>query len=510
MDGENTLTVADCISLIRRRFGIIVLAGLLGALVGAAYLARSQPDYESTARLVLNPVVDNPGSTGAGGGANAAATLTATQKSILRSDEVTQRAADRLDDGTSADRLRDSSSVEVLPDSLALDVTYEASNPAAAQAGAQALVESYLDVRAGQEMVRKTAMVDALTKRFAGLEKTINATATELKQVDPQANPTTVTVLNIRLTAQLAQQGKVDTELSAWQSLDTTPGYVVTPAGRPASKSGLGGAVVLIGAIAAALIAGFVVAMIYDRNDPKVRRAADLQDLVGAPPVDVIAGAGVDGGYRKWFGRSAGEVPDEPGRLADGPAGESYRRLALRLGGWPGPWPRFVLVTSAGPALAEEVAANLAVTLGREGSRVLLIWSNLRQDTLDAYFSVPAGPGLGEVLADLVKVEEAVLEIPGCQGLSLLPVGSRSEARGELFRFPALKETLADVDRIRFDQVILIAPSSEDYADALALATQVDDVLVTVELGSTDRHALETTLDDLRSINAHLAGVVAL
>lgn len=511
MHGNDALTFADVLSLIRRRFGIVLLAGVLGAVAGAAYLVRAHPVYESTARLVLDPVSESPDVPAAMGGGTGAVTLTATQKSILRSDEVTGRAAEQLGDGTTATALRDASSVEVVPDSLTLDVTCTGTDPAQGQARAQALVESYLEVRADQEGSRKSSKVDSLTEQRGSLDKAIETTSAQLKKIDPQANPATETVLAARLNAQLAQQGTVQAELSSWQSLDTTAGHVVTPATRPENSNGPGIPVVLIGAVAAAMVIGFAVALVYDSADPNLRNAQDLEQVARSTPVNVIADPdGGDRAVRKWFARAFnGHVPEALGQ-ADGPEAESYRRLALRLGGWPGPRPRYLLVTSVGTDLAEEVAVNLSVALGREGTRVLLVWSNPRGDTLDAYFSVPPGPGLGEVLAESVKLEDAVLEIPGCQGLSLLPVGSRKEAREELFRFSVLKEALADPDRVHFDQVVLIAASSADYADALTLASQVDGVLVAAELGSTGRDALTATLEGLRSVDAHLDGVVAL
>lgn len=171
---------------------------------------------------------------------------------------------------------------------------------------------------------------------------------------------------------------------------------------------------------------------------------------------------------------------------------------------------RYVLVTSSGAAPAEEVAANLAVTLGRDGRRVLLIWSNLREDTMPAYFAVGRGPGLGEVLTGRVKMQEAIMEIPGCQGLYLLPVGSREDAREQIFRFGQVKDALDDPKLSPFDVIILVAPSPNRYADALALAPQVDGVLVAVDTSDSDRRDLASAVESLQSINAPISGVVAL
>ncbi|MEZ5382692.1 MAG: Wzz/FepE/Etk N-terminal domain-containing protein [Microthrixaceae bacterium] len=517
MDGEDTPTLADYLGLIRRRFLIIALAGALGALLGLAYLAKAEPGYDSTARLVLEQVPESPGVSTAGGGISPATTLTATQKSILRSDEVAKRAADRLGDDVEVAMLRDHSSVDVLPDSLALDVTYRADDPVAARDGAQALVDSYLELRQEAEESRRSDVVSELEQQADALNDVIAATSRRLQAADPADDPTTVTVLTAELSEQLTERGKLRADLAAWKSLDTTPGTVVSPASLPTDSSSLGAPIVLIGAIAAALVAGFVIALIRDRTDPKVRSSQDLQELVGSTPVNVITVEDSEADenqewFGEWYGRAASRhAPGvEVAANGNGSEAESYRRLALRLTGPDGATPRFVLVTAAGGAPPEEVAANLAVTLGREGRRVLLIWSNLREDTLASYFSVPRGPGLGEVLANKAKLEDAVLEIPGCQGLFLLPVGSREEARDQLFRFSGLKDALADPTTVGFDQILLIAPSPTEYADALALAPQVDGVLVAIESASADRKELTATLDSLRSINAHLAGVVAL
>lgn len=102
------------------------------------------------------------------------------------------------------------------------------------------------------------------------------------------------------------------------------------------------------------------------------------------------------------------------------------------------------------------------------------------------------------------------MEIPGCQGLYLLPVGSREDARDQIFRFGQVKETLDDPKVSPFDAIILIAPSPNKYADALALAPQVDGVLIAVDTTDSDRRDLTAAVESLQSINAQISGVVAL
>ncbi|MEZ5372571.1 MAG: Wzz/FepE/Etk N-terminal domain-containing protein [Microthrixaceae bacterium] len=223
MDGDDTPTLADYLGLIRRRFVIIALAGVMGALVGLAYLAKAEPGYESTARVVLEQVPDSPGISGVGGGISPATTLTATQRSILRSDEVAQRAADRLGDGATAEQLRDYAAVEILPDSLTMDVSYQADDPAIAQAGAQALVDSYLELRTEQEEARRSEVVGGLVAQLDDLNEARDATSKQLEDVDPDENPTTETVLAAQLNSQFAEELKLKTELTAWQRWTRRP-----------------------------------------------------------------------------------------------------------------------------------------------------------------------------------------------------------------------------------------------------------------------------------------------
>lgn len=507
------LSLADYAGLIRRR-GAIIGAFTAGALVlGLLYLLVADPGYVASTRLELTPVradsftAEQPAS---------AKVYASTERTVIKSLEVASLASANVVPKMSPSDMVAATAVENPTDTLTLDVSFTADSADQARAGADAMAQAYIDFRQQTAEATVTSSTKRYDAQIAELEKAAKPIREALSKADPDSGEAR------QLTAQLdsigATQADLTTQRANYQVIDTSPAVIVSKAETPTSTAGLSSEVVLLGMLALGISLGLVVAVIRDRTDPRLRGTDDLASVVGTAPINFIEADGTTAvatdqeWFGEWYGKSASRYA--PGVVVahnpSGPEAESYRRVALRLRNADGQALRYVLVTSSGTAPAEEVASNLAVTLGRDGRRVLLIWSNLREDTIPAYFAVGRGPGLGEVLAGRVRMQEAIMEIPGCQGLYLLPVGSREEARDQIFKFASVKETLDDPRISPFDAIILIAPSPNKYADALVLAPQVDGVLVAVDTTDSDRRDLADAVDSLRSINAPIAGVVAL
>ena len=510
---SSQMSVADYVGLFRRRGKIIAAFTAAGALLAAAYLVIASPGYIATARLELSPISENPFTTDV---SSSAKVYAANEKAVVKSREVATLASLRMSPKVEPTAMISATMVDILPDSLTLDVSYNAASADKARSGADAMSQSYIEYRQRQA----DDVVAAGTKRFdqqiAELDKLADPLRAQLAKAPPDSGE--FRQLELQLNSIQDTEAQLLLDRSKRLLINTSPATLVSKAETPTSTAGLPPSVVLVGMIALGLTAGFAVALIRDRTDPKLRGQDDLASVVGSAPINFIE-SDEDSAVsedREWFGEWYGKSASRyaPGVIvAHNPSGaeaESYRRVALRLRSPGGDPLRYVLVTSSGSAPAEEVASNLAVTLGRDGRRVLLIWSNLREDTIASYFAVGRGPGLGEVLSGRVRLQEAIMEIPGCQGLYLLPVGSREDARDQIFRFGQVKETLDDPKVSPFDAIILIAPSPNKYADALALAPQVDGVLIAVDTTDSDRRDLTAAVESLQSINAQISVVVAL
>lgn len=146
-------------------------------------------------------------------------------------------------------------------------------------------------------------MINGLDQQVKLLDDLVLATSRRLEDVDPEKNPTKATVLSAQLNSQLSEQSNLRVERSGWQSMDSTTGNVVSPATLPVDSTSLGAPVVLVGVVAAALVVGFLVALIRDRTDPRVHSSQDIQELVGATPVNVITtDDDADDDNKEWFG----------------------------------------------------------------------------------------------------------------------------------------------------------------------------------------------------------------
>lgn len=166
-----------------------------------------------------------------------------------------------------------------------------------------------------------------------------------------------------------------------------------------------------------------------------------------------------------------------------------------------------VVVTAAMPRAGKStVAANLAVTLARDGHRVLLIDADLRRPTQHLLFGVEAEPGLTEVLLGRAPLSEALrrTEVPG---LSLLPSGARPENAAALLSSQAMQRLLGDLRHLA-EMVVFDTPPGSCFADAAFVAGHVGNVLLVLAPGESQPDLERAFCDQLNRIGARLVGVV--
>ena len=182
---------------------------------------------------------------------------------------------------------------------------------------------------------------------------------------------------------------------------------------------------------------------------------------------------------------------------------EAYHSLrsALVFRNSPENHPRSIVISSASPNDGKSmISANFAITLAQAGSRVLLIDADLRRGVLHKNFSVPASPGLAQVLARQCEWSKAVVatSIPN---LSLLPCGESPQHPGCLFASRAgefLAEIAGQYDYYVFDTAPVMAAD-----DVASLAPHVDGLIMVIRAGYTSGRIAQAALDllDLRKVN---------
>ncbi|MFH1502345.1 MAG: polysaccharide biosynthesis tyrosine autokinase [Candidatus Eisenbacteria bacterium] len=190
------------------------------------------------------------------------------------------------------------------------------------------------------------------------------------------------------------------------------------------------------------------------------------------------------------------------------PVSESYRTLRTNVGyaGEHGP-PRSLVVSSAGPGEGKSTtAANLAITMAQQGTRVILVDSDLRRPVLHSIFHLPLEPGLSDVLEGEATLDEAIQEttIPSLWILSSGdPPPNPSELLGSYVMADVVKELSA-----RFETSLFDLPPILLVTDAAIVASKAESTMIVVRAGMTSRKALLRSKILLENVRARIVGAV--
>ena len=272
------------------------------------------------------------------------------------------------------------------------------------------------------------------------------------------------------------------------------------------------------------LMLGFTAAFGRDMFDTTIRSTADAEQasrgLVVLGTIPRITRQ--EGSSRRWIalpGRKVVGVPapagDEPLVTRSDPYGaasEAYRALRTSITfGSPDAVPRVLVMTSALAGEGKSTnAANLAITLAQQGTRVLLVDGDLRRGKLHELLGARQAPGLAHLLVGTTTIDEAVQKVDaGGSGAPLHFLGSGlfPTNPAELISSPRMREAVAEL-RSRFDMVIMDAPPMNLVTDAALLGLLADSTVMVARNGITERASLEHATTQLRNLRVPVGGVV--
>lgn len=191
------------------------------------------------------------------------------------------------------------------------------------------------------------------------------------------------------------------------------------------------------------------------------------------------------------------------------PISEQYRTIRTNI--------RFSMIdkklktlacTSASPGDGKTTTtANLAVTLARQGEKVLLVDADLRKPTIHQIMEVSNQHGLTSLITKRITTGEAILPIPKIPNLYVIPSGpippNPSELLGSKMMGDLILELSQDYDWILFDTPPLLA-----VTDAQVLGSRCDGVILVLRSGKTEKKALVKAKALLDQANTHLIGTI--
>jgi capsular polysaccharide biosynthesis protein len=485
---RESATLSDYTAIIARRWRVVVASVLVAMLLGGFYAFRGGNSYTSNASLVIRPILTDPFAD------NRIEDVGAdTQAKVLDSTVVAREVAKRLKLDRDPKDLVNRLAVENPLGTLILNIAFTATTPERARDGAQAFAQAYLDYRRGDAEDTKARTLERVTGQREALDRVLAETNAQIA-----ANPAgsdARTNAEARRNVLITQISDLEQQSATTQAIDTEPGKIIRPADLPGSPTGLSLPITIVAFAFLGGIVGIALALLRDRTDRRIRSRRDLIEIAGKDPlVEIRRGrAGAPGGLPSI---------NEPA----GAEASAYRALRVLL--WPrrgiGPHRLLICGVAGGPG-ADEVGANLAVTIASSGWGTLLAWPN--KTDLAAYFSVEAPPNV-EVLVGERPIERLLVEPRDVSGLTLLPTLAHQGAAGLAVETATAETRLAELDT-RFDVEIIVGAPVLSSAESIELCPLVDAVIVVFEPSTTTREQLIRTLELLGAVGSDVLGVVA-
>jgi polysaccharide biosynthesis transport protein len=492
---DDLRTLPDALSVIRRRWFTVVAFVVLGVLAGVGLSLLQAPQYTATASvLVSSPVSQTAGSRALD------PEEVATQADIIVSDEVTARVIDDQGLDTTPEDLLKRIVAEPVSDRQVVNVSATAPESGEAADLANAFATTFITV--GQERVQQSQqqVIDYYVDQSSKTRDRLNrlrdelASASESEALAIQAQIDSLTARQTQLQTSLIGASDPSQLVPRAQMLReaTDPG---SPSQPDALRSGLLGGVI-------GLVLGLIIAFARERMDDVVRDASAAEALLGAPVLGHVPRFDSDPQGRVVSLVSPFSAVAEACRVLNANvrfllAAHSHDG-AVRRGARPTA-SGSVMLASAAPAEGKSsLAANLAVTAARAGTRVVLVDADLRSPTIGSLFGLDVQSGLSDLLIDAGDTTDYLVE-SGVDNLVLLPAGSIPPNPAELLASPQAHALWSEL-RSMADLVVIDTPPLLRVADGLEVAAHVDAVIVVARYGTTRNHDLEAVSRRLEQI----------
>ena len=484
-DGRTPVSLADYLSLLRRRKLVFLATAFLVPAIAVAVSLKSPPTYLASVKVFLN----QDSTPGASQGAPPDPARTAqTQANVARGLEVAQGTVNRAHvPGLTPASLLDHSSVvaDLGSDFLTFSVTN--TDPDVAERLVRAYADEYVANRHEQD-----------TKGIADGRASLEFKMKQLEAAGLAASPEYAL-----LEQQLAGLG------TAPPKLDVFPSPYGPVQVGPRVKRNAGIAVFL------GLILGVTLAFLWDILDTRVRSVDTVRNalqrlrLLGRLPTPPRALRRSD---RLVMLTDPTSVDAEPLRVLRA----NFEFAVADVGA------RTIMVTSGvGGEGKSTTIANLAVALARSGRRVILVDFDLRKPGLHSLFGLEGMPGLIDVTVFDARLETALASIPLTDfeedgqpsyqatggSLQVLPLGTMLHDPDRL-QTEVLGARIVDSLKDRADYVLIDAGPILPTGDTIALSAHVDAIVLVVRLNGLPRGALDDLGRVLASAPAAKLGFV--
>ncbi len=492
---DNYLELRQIISILMRRWWVLVLGSLVGAVIGYG-ISQSQPRvYEATATIMVGEFIQ--ASEISRDDIAAREVFAQTYAELARRQPVLDGAVKALNLSVSWRQLKDRVQVKIL-DTHLIEITTQANNPREAQLIAGEIARQLILLSPDLENKDSTQLflqqeIESLQVRIESGRKKLLVLQVETSR-DIPADELDALRIEIATLERLITDwedaysrllGLLKTNISQ-NSLTLIEEALADPEPiRPRLSLN----------ILLSLGLGFVLALgiifLIDQFDNKVRSAEMLERKLGLSHLGSIS---------KMKGKNYGDIliaAQDP--LSD--ISESYRMIRRNIEFiTKGQKVKSLLVTSPGAGEGKSITvSNLGIIMARAGLKTIIVDANLRESVQHLIFDVPNGIGLADLLTTLDLKPREQLTATCIENLQLLTSGNLPHNPVELLHPKKMKQILSDLTKYS-DVVILDVPSMAN-AESAELSSLVNGVILVIDVGRTTQSSVEQSIAKL-----HLAG----
>lgn len=476
----------------RRRWWVLALLAIVGLVLGGLAYEVQPSQYQATAQVQVTPTGAEDTSQQTSGTRTQGVVNLDNETQLVTSTPVADRAANALKKPGQGTTLVQNVTVTVPANTAILSITYQDSTAAAAQQGAQAFAQAYLDNRSAVAAGTIAAKVKGLTGQRDALDGQLRDVAGQVAALSPTSPSRTVAVSEQSVLSQ--QVAGLNNQIAQLQGTPITPGSIVLAPKLPPSPS----SPILLLDLASGLVAGLVIGSLIvfllarPRAGRKISHVDDMQGLFDGP---VVLASRVTRGVRSGTDK----------RLAR----RQYQQLANAVLFLGNRQPTIVLVTGAtsGPAGAV-AAAGVAEAISRRGLRTALVDADLDSGTLTALTASKDAPGLSDVLVGERPLEDVATR-GSTSGYELVPVGGRANEAAHVAQVPKLRRIFQSM-RSNVDVIVISAPSTSESLEAELMAGLADGVIVAVEAKRSRQSDVEDAVEQMRAVGTPVLGAVLM
>ena len=503
---SDDIDLARTIGVVRRRAWLIGLLVVV-AVVGAYVFSQAQPK-QFRATVELN-VVDTSASLFREIGTLTPQRDVENALRLLESDSVQDPALATL--GGEAGKV-ETISADGDPETDIVTATVVATSASVAADAANAVAAVFIEQQEQFRINTRLLQAEQLRAISAELDEDVDRFDEQIDEAESRDDEDTAERLRTQQGRVISSQADLESralELETQADIDSGAVSVLVPAEPPSGpfaptprRNAL-----LAGGLAALL--GIGLALAHDWLNSRVTDPEEAVELIGAP----ILGSIPLHSKRPRFGRS--KLPDVDRIMVDPgtPAAEAYRGLcaSVRFSSLGKQCHRIAVTSPLAGEGKTTIVANLARAVAEAGWNVVVVSTDLRRPRLgDLFDQDERERGVTSVLLGDAALADCVVpvSVDGGPTLAFLPAGPEPANPPALLGSEEFGTVLDQLERMGANLLLLDCPPVLPVSDTLAVAQQVDGVVVTAVPEQTRKRHLRDAVNRLKGVDAGILGLV--